>query len=487
MSNSGSISFVLDGELKKLSFNSETGIKPTTTVLNYLRSLDNHKGVKEGCAEGDCGACTVVIASPGSDGGLVYNAVDSCLVFLPAIHGKQVITVENLKHREKGISHLHPVQEKMVTNNGSQCGYCTPGIVMSLFALYKNHHQPSREIILDALTGNLCRCTGYQPIVNAAEQACQFQGKDHFTPSEHQVYNQLQALGKKQTDIILEGKGQQYFLPAALESALSIRELYPDAVITCGATDVALRQTKKMEHLPLILDVSAIRELKVYHETDKDITFGAGLSLEAIKSLSKGSLQALFNMLVVFGSLQIRNMATLGGNIASASPIGDTLPLLFVYGAVVNLAASGGRERSVPVEQFIKGYRQTDLKPGEIITSVTIPKPPSKIHIESYKVSRRKDLDISTVSAAFALQLDDENRVKQVSIVYGGMAARTQRAAAVEAFLQRKPWQYDVVKQAMEQVEQEFTPLSDARSDKEARKIAASNLLLKFYQQTCPR
>ena len=484
MTTSNTITFLLDGKPHSIPFGNETPLKPSTTVLNYLRSLDNHKGVKEGCAEGDCGACTVVVASRDEDGRLCYEAIDSCLVFLPMIHGKQLITVENLKSVSNGPSKLHPVQQFMITENASQCGYCTPGFVMSMFALYKNHHNPTREVVLDALTGNLCRCTGYQPIIHAAQKACQHEGKDHFTPDEEKVLSVLKEWKNNAADLELVGGNQRYFLPASLNSALQLKEKYPQAILISGATDVALRQTKKNEHLETIIDISAVRELKSFRHTSSGMLLGAGISLEMLKNLTKEYFPALYDMLVVFGSLQIRNMATLGGNIGSASPIGDTLPLLFALKASVNLAHANGSQRTMPIEEFITGYRQTALNPGELITSVELPFPDKDTIIRSYKISRRKDLDISTVSAAFSLHKNGDGTIQEIILAYGGMAAKTQRALKAEQFLSGKSWTREHILQAMDSIEKEFTPLSDARSDKEARKIAASNLLMKFYIQT---
>lgn len=475
------IEFLLDGKKHRLEFGS---LKPSTTVLNYLRSLDNHKGVKEGCAEGDCGACTVVLASIGDNGKLIYEAIDSCLVFLPMIHGKQLITVENLSVEEKGQKQLHPVQKSMVTNNGSQCGYCTPGIVMSTFALYKNHVKPSPEVVLDSLTGNLCRCTGYNSIIKAAQEACQNGGKDHFSLREKEICEALFSIREKRVDIELEGEGQKYFLPQSIESALNYIQQFPQALIVSGATDLALRQTKKRELFSVIIDLSGIDELKKFNEDDNKIVFGACMSMERIKQLSKDRLPALYKMLSVFGSLQIRNMATLGGNVGSASPIGDTLPLLFAYRAMINLVDSEDKKRSIPIEDFITGYRQTLLKSNELIVSITIPKPRNGRIIQSYKVSRRKDLDISTVSAAFALKKNAEDIIEEIQLIYGGMAAKTQKAEKAAEFLVGKVWKLENIKLAMAMIEEEFTPLSDARSDAMSRKIAASNLLLKFFNET---
>lgn len=484
MSDSNHIEFLLDGQKHRIDFNADLCLKPSTTVLNYLRSLPNHKGVKEGCAEGDCGACTVVVASPADDSKLSYQAIDSCLVFLPAIHGKQLITVENLSRIENREKILHPVQQAIVSHNGTQCGYCTPGFAMSTFALSKNHIKPSREVVLDALTGNLCRCTGYKSIVEAASAACENRVEDHFTKSEDEVCRLLDDIASKNVDLELTGSGQKYFLPSNLESALRYRREYPDALIVSGSTDVALRQTKKGEHFPLIIDLSAVKELKQFNDNRNQFTFGAGMCMEQVKTLAQDRLPALHSMLSVFGSLQIRNRATLGGNIGSASPIGDSLPLLFAYNASVTLISTDKSTRTLPIGDFITGYRQTALKPHELIYSVTLPKPPSGLVVKSYKVSRRKDLDISTVSAAFALTKNNDGTVKSIVMAYGGMAATTQRALQTEEFLRGKAWSVENIEKAMTLVEDEYQPLSDARSDAQSRRIAASNLLLKFYNET---
>ena len=471
-----SISFVLDGELRVLEFSD--GITPTTTVLNYLRGLPTHRGVKEGCAEGDCGACTVVLGEPGSDGTIRYKNVDSCLLFLPMIHGKQLITVENLRQPNGA---LHAVQRAMVESHGSQCGFCTPGFIMSLFALYKNSDHPSHDLIDEALTGNLCRCTGYRPIIEAAAKACVNSGIDQFTSSEARMAELLKSIPRR--SLHLQARSQHYWRPLSISEALGLRREHPDALMIAGATDIALRVTKSHELLKKIIDLSVVDKLSKLSESPTSMTIGTSVPLSTAMPHLQKDFQALREMLMVFGSQQIRNVATFGGNLGTASPIGDTLPVLMAYGASVTLESLGGK-RDVSLDNFFVGYRKTACQNDEIITAVVLPKPMSGMHIRSYKVSKRTDLDISTVNAGFGLRLDKQGKVDSVTLAFGGMAERTRRASTAEQFLAGRNWSREVVEEAAGLIEREFTPLSDVRASAQYRTIAARNLLLKFWSET---
>ena len=473
------ISFVLDGKIIDIDF-LKCNLRPTQTLLHYLRSLPGHKGTKEGCGEGDCGACTVVIGELNKNNKIIYKAVDSCLIFLPMIHGKQVITIENLAVDKKGVTILHPVQEAMVFENGTQCGFCTPGFTMSLFALYKNFDNPKPQIIKNELSGNLCRCTGYNAILKATQKAFKEKKDDQFTAGESKIKLLLEKISKK--TIHINTSEQVYIKPFTLKEALEFKNSFPQSLVISGATDCALRVTKKHEILPFIIDISDVEELKSIKNESDNLIFGAAAKLEAIRGAAEKDLKALYEMLSVFGSKQIRNIATLGGNVGSASPIGDTLPLLLAYNASVQLQ-SVDESRTLLLADFIMGYRKTQILPNELITAISIPKPYKDIVLKSYKVSKRKELDISTVSACFSLILKN-NKVEAIIMAYGGMAAYSKRATNTEKYLKNKKWNEEIIMNAIKYIDKDFEPISDARAGKEMRLIVARNLLLKFFNDT---
>jgi xanthine dehydrogenase small subunit len=472
------LQFVFNNIITEIDF-CKGEFSPTTTVLKYLRSLHGYRGVKEGCGEGDCGACTVVIANKNGNS-LQYKAVASCLIFLPMIHGQQLITIEDLKDKT---GELHAVQQAMIQHYGSQCGYCTPGFVMSMLAEYKNKDEHKSEDIVKALSGNLCRCTGYKPILEAAGSVFSDKQEDHFCANENEIISLLDKIDTSQT-LEIHTEKQVYIKPGTLTDALNFRNIYRKAILISGSTDIALRVTKKNELLSEIIDLSGIPELKFIKEENSKICIGAATSIEEIHDNTKLQLPALANMLSWFGSKQIRNIASLGGNVGSASPIGDSLPVLIAYQANIILRNSN-KQRKIRIGDFITDYRKTDIQPDEIIYAIEIPIPDPQVKIRSYKVSKRRELDISTVSACFRLELNEATgKINDIVLAYGGMAATPSRAKNAEKYFKDKKWDQDAVDQAMKIVREEFTPLSDARSGNEFRKIVAANLLQAFFNDT---
>ncbi|XLX38772.1 xanthine dehydrogenase small subunit [Ectopseudomonas mendocina] len=462
------IQFLLNRELR-----TEHALDPNVTVLNYLREHVGKTGTKEGCASGDCGACTVVVGE--LDGERVrYRTLNSCLTFVSSLHGKQLITVEDLKHQGK----LHSVQQAMVDCHGSQCGFCTPGFIMSLFALQKNSSGYDKSATLEALAGNLCRCTGYRPIIDAAEQACCQKQPDQFDAFEADTVARLKAIAPRETAELNSGD-KRCLVPLTVADLADLYTANPEARLLAGGTDLALEVTQFHRELPVMIYVGHIEDMKRIEVTDSVIEIGAAAALSDCYEALSREYPDFGELLHRFASLQIRNQGTLGGNIGNASPIGDAPPLLIALGAQIALR-QGNTRRILPLQDYFLDYKVTARQEAEFIEKIIVPRKQANQAFRAYKVSKRLDDDISAVCAAFNLTIED-GVVTDARIAFGGMAAIPKRASACEAALVGSAWYPGVIEHACEALGEDFTPLSDFRASKEYRLLTAQNLLRKFF------
>jgi xanthine dehydrogenase small subunit len=453
-------------------------IDPTMTVLEWLRRVEHRMGTKEGCAEGDCGACTVVVAKPQGDG-LELQAVNSCIRFVPTLDGCQLLTVEDLKAPD---GTLHPVQQAMVESHGSQCGFCTPGFVMSLYKLYRDGGELSVDEIDDALAGNLCRCTGYGPIIQAAQAMRATPGSDaHLGAAAARTHAALTALRDEEI-VALEHDGRRFFAPATLDQLADLLVEHPEATVLAGSTDVGLWVTKQFRELPVVVYIGRVEELRRIEQGADSIEIGAGVSYQDAMPVLAVEWPDMGELIRRLGSVQIRNMGTIGGNIANGSPIGDGPPALIAADATLVLRR-GAERRRMPLEAFFLGYGKQDRQPGEFVEKVIVPRRDPAIRFRCYKISKRFDQDISAVMGAFAIRLE-AGKVASARIAYGGMAATPRRATAAEQALVGRPWRRDVVEAAMLALGQDFTPLTDMRASADYRMRVARNLLLKCHVET---
>ncbi|KQW91575.1 FAD-binding molybdopterin dehydrogenase [Massilia sp. Root418] len=452
---------------------------PTQTVLQHLREDLHCTGTKEGCAEGDCGACTVVLGTL-VDGKVELKAVNSCIQFTPTLDGKALFTVEDLQQPDGA---LHPVQQALVECHGSQCGFCTPGFVMSLWGMYlKNDAQPcARKEVDDALSGNLCRCTGYRPIIDAAQRMTELP-KVAFDRAA--LAQRLEAL--KRDRLATYSVGERHFhAPRTLDELTALRAARPAALILAGSTDVGLWVTKQMRELNDIIYLGHVDALKTIAQDGAMLEIGAGVPLnDAYNALCRHYPEQLSEMQQRFASLPIRNAGTLGGNVANGSPIGDSMPWMIALGSEVVLRGPAGR-RVLPLEAFYLDYQKKDLRADEFVQAVRVPlpQPGSGVQFRTYKLAKRFDQDISAVCAAFAFALDG-GTVREARIAFGGMAATPKRAALAEAALNGKPWSEGNMAIAMEALALDYKPLSDMRASSEYRMKTAQNLLRRFWFET---
>jgi len=469
------IRFYFRGEIQSVS-----DAAPTRTVLQHLREDRHCTGTKEGCAEGDCGACTVVVGELREDGRVEMKTVNSCIQMLPTLDGKALFTVEDLRQADGS---LHPAQQAMVECHGSQCGFCTPGFVMSLWGLYLKHagcgDKPGRKEIDDALSGNLCRCTGYRPIIEAAGRMMEL---PPATFDAGALAEPLRALERDGMFTYHHG-GATFHAPRTLDELARVRAARPAATLLAGSTDVGLWVTKQMRALGDIIYLGRVAELKRMREDGGMLEIGAGVSLEdAYTALCERYPLELSELKQRFASLPIRNAGTLGGNVANGSPIGDSMPWMIALGSEVVLRSAGGR-RILPMDRFYLDYQKKDLQPGEFVEAMRVPLPQAGRRFRTYKLAKRFDQDISAVCAAFCVTVD-AGIVTDARIAFGGMAATPKRAGLAEAALIGRPWNEEAVEAAAAALARDYAPLTDMRASSAYRMKAAQNLLRRFWLET---
>ena len=469
------IRFILDGQVRE-----PAGVDPTQTVLQYLRGVENRCGTKEGCAEGDCGACTVVLGEL-HRGEVRYRAVNACILFVPALDGKALFTVESLC---RGGEALHPVQEAMVDCHASQCGFCTPGFVMSLVALYESEPAPSRARLDEVLAGNLCRCTGYRPIVAAAREAYAGGGGPRLAAQQARLAELLRSIRRRDT-LALEHGGRRWFAPVTADALAELLLRHPAARLVAGATDVGVWVTKQHVEIETAISVASIPELAEIRETPTHLEIGAAATYTDAWAPLAARWPDLGELLRRLGSQQIRNVGTLGGNVANGSPVGDAIPPLLALDATLVLRR-GPERRELPAGGFFLGYRRTALRPGEFLETIRVPQPSPRRLFRAYKVSKRFDQDISAVCGAFSVELDG-GRVAEVRLAYGGVAEIPWRARGCEAALRGRPWTEAAVDAALPALDAELKPISDLRASAAYRRAVARNLLRKFQLETAGR
>jgi len=447
---------------------------PNQTILNFIRTNLKKTGTKEGCAEGGCGACTVVVGKL-KNNDIEYKAINSCISFLPFLDGKQLLVVEDLVSNQGS---LHPVQKAMVKYHGSQCGFCTPGFVMSLFSMFKNNKNYNNELIKDSISGNLCRCTGYRPIIDAAKSLNKISKIDQFSKNKRKIINILKKISSK--NIIINNDNKKYFSPKTVKELKKIIKKNPNADFLSGGTDLSLKVTKERKDIENIINLADINELNFIKRKRNFIEVGSVTPLIRFEKFIKKYYPDFNLVLKRYGSVQIRNVGTIGGNIATASPIGDTLPILLSLNAEL-IIGTIKKNKKISINEFFISYRKTKLKKGEFIHSIKIPLYKNNI-FKAYKISKRFDDDISSLCASFNLEVY-KNKIKNVFIAFGGMAEIPKRAKNCEKILKNKDLSIDNFLKAGNFLEKDFDPINDIRATKNYRMIVAKNLLIKCFHE----
>ncbi len=461
----------------------ESSIDPNWTVLRYLRTNAEHLAAKEGCAGGDCGACSILVGERDAQNQLRFKAINACIALLGSLDGQYVVTVEGLRDGEQ----LHPVQQAMVDHHGSQCGFCTPGIISSLAALYHNRHikgeqgAPSEHDIHVALSGNLCRCTGYRPIIEAAKHMHSYPAPVESAPVMNGAVGIYEPSAQVQVDAAeqasLEHEGRKLFVPETEDQLKQLLAEHPQARLWAGGTDLGLEITQQFKQFDTIISLHKVQALTAIEEDDAHLRLGAMVTYSNAEQHLQKHFSSFAQLIERIGSRQVRNLGTLGGNIANASPIGDTPPVFFALNARIEIGSAAGH-REVAIEDFVKGYKQTDLKPGEYLRSIVVPKLRSNQMLNVYKVSKRKEDDISAVLMATRIEHHD-GVIKDVRIACGGMAATPLRAKHTEATLIGQPFTLSSFEQAAKRIKDDYQPINDVRATAEYRLMVAANLVIK--------
>tara|TARA_B100000579_G_scaffold432349_1_gene449016 strand:- start:910 stop:2346 length:1437 start_codon:yes stop_codon:yes gene_type:complete len=446
---------------------------PNKTVLSYVRDDLKKTGTKEGCAEGGCGACTIVLGELKKNK-IIYKAINACITFLPILNGKQLILVEDLINDNK----LHPVQDAMVKFHSSQCGFCTPGFTMSLFSMHKNNKLINKEVVDEALSGNLCRCTGYRPIIDAAKSLNNKKDQDQFKINQKKTIDLLRKL--KNADVEINNNGKKYFAPTTISNLKKILKKFPNAKILSGGTDLSLEVTKLRKELKIIISLNSIEKLNFIKKSKGSIEIGATTSLIDFQNFIKKYFFDFYDILKRYGSLQIRNVGTIAGNIATASPIGDTLPLLLTLDTKIVIQGLN-QKKTLTLNDFFISYRKTKLKKSEFIYSIKIPINKNKI-FKAYKISKRFDDDISSVCGSFSFSIK-KNKIIKAAIAYGGMSEIPKRATIIEKKLINSEFSENTFNKVLDLINKDFSPLDDMRASRNYRIAVAKNLLIKAFHE----
>ena len=446
---------------------------PDMSLLAWLRGPAGLPGTKEGCGEGDCGACTVLLETPGADGTITRRAVNACLLSLGQVDGQGVRTVEGLA----GSDGLHPVQDAFARGGGTQCGFCTPGFVVSAYAYSRDAGAPVVADIHDALAGNLCRCTGYRPIVEACMALTPLRD-DPLTvdaPADHAVL----TASLRATSVKFAAEAGVFSVPRSMSELLALRAENPAALLMAGGTDINVAGLYGRSGRRTTISVRQVPELQTIAEDADALTIGAAVTYtDAMPALVR-LVPGLKAYLARLGSVQVRNVGTLGGNLGTASPIGDMLPVFLALDAEISVASVRGT-RHIPADDFFQGYRVTALAGDEVIVAIRMPRPRAGVEIICDKLSKRRDQDISTLSGCFALERTARG-LGDVRLAFGGMAGVPKRARAAEAALAGGSFAAAAFDAAAAALACDLSPLDDLRATGDYRLRAAQGLMRRLH------